>query len=145
MSDIEETLVLGSQEATMIINSKYDLTSKAMLLRGQRPLIIGDSYSLQITLQNSDETAFDLTDYTITFTAKYMYEDADVDSIIQKVGAIVGDPTAGVFSISIANDDVDSYNIVRGYYDIQLQDGDSVVTVLVGEIEWLQDVTKTVT
>lgn len=144
MTAYAETIQLGSQSFSVTINSKYDLTSEAMQLRGQRPLFVGDTYVFTFTLTSAAGVAVDLTAATITFTAKYRYQDLDADKIVQKTGVIVAPATNGVFTVTIAKGDVSSYNLVRGYYDIQIEQSGQVTTVLYGEIEWLQDVTKTV-
>lgn len=137
-----ETIQLGSQALPVIINSKYDLTYEAMMLRGQRPLVIGDTYVMTFTLTSASGVVVNLTGSTITFTAKYRYQDLDSQKIIQKTAALL-DPTHGIFTVSIAKADVSSYNAVRGYYDIQMELSGAVTTVLFGEIEFVQDVTKT--
>jgi hypothetical protein len=141
MADLVETILeLG---ATFVIKQgRYNLTADAMKLREQRPLHCGDKYTFEFALQNADGTARDLTGCTVRLTAKYAYEDADVESIIQKTGIIAAPPTDGIVTIEFAKTDVPGPQSIRGYYDLQVADAsDDPETFIYGDIEWLPQVT----
>lgn len=141
MADLVETILeLGA--SFVIKQGRYDLTADAMKLREQRPLHCGDKYTFEFALLNSDETPRDLTDCTIKFTAKYSYEDSDLESIVQKTGSIVGDPADGIVTIELAKTDVPGPQSTRGYYDLQVADvSEDPETFIYGDIEWLPQVT----
>ena len=102
----------------------------------------GDTSVITITVTNEDETAYDLTDYTMTLTVKEEKTDADADAKIQ-VEATISTPASGVGVISLTPTHT---GITPGkyYYDIQINNGTSVVkTIELDTFTILQDVTVT--
>jgi VCBS repeat-containing protein len=145
MSAITETIkALGA--SFVIKQGKYDLTADAMKLRDQKPLHCGDKYVFTFTLQESDGSAKDLTDCTVRFTAKYAYGDTDNEAIVSLTGTIVNPPgTDGIVTITIAKTTVVGPELIRGYYDLQVDDASNdPETFIYGDIEWLPQVTITV-
>lgn len=109
-----------------------------MAYRSQRPLYIGDDYTLEFILTDSAGVAVDITGATIKFTARSKFQ--DVTPIVQKT-ATVTDPTAGKFTIAIVKTDVTGTDLLRGYYDIEMTLAGSVTTILSGVVEFNQAAT----
>jgi hypothetical protein len=145
MADLTEDLYATTNELTVIIQGKYDLTQAGMVARNQKPLVIGDDFTLQFNLKTSAGAAVNLTGATITFTAKYRTQDTDLQSTLQKAGTIIAPATNGSFTITVAHTDLSALtSTAKGIYDIQVQIGSVVTTVLFGDIEFIADSTKTI-
>lgn len=132
--------------ATFVIRQgRYDLTESAMRLREQRPLHCGDQYIFTFTLQNDDESEYDLTGKTVRFTAKYAVGDTAAEAILSLTGTIVNPPgTDGVVTVTIASTDVTGPELIRGYYDLQVAtDATDPETFIHGDIEFLPNITET--
>lgn len=112
----------------------------------------GDDYSSTLTLTNSDTgAAIDITEYEFRLTVRTKDSLSDLDSqsedsssVINKVITEHTDPTNGLTTISIDNDET---NIAGGWYvyDIQMKDANgNITTILKGEFEVLNDVTRAI-
>jgi len=144
-ADLTEDVYSTDYEFIVIQQGKYDLTQAGMLARNQKPLVIGDDYTLQFSLKTSAGVAINLTTAAILFTAKYRTQDTDVQSTLQKSGSLVTPATNGTFTITILHTDLAALtSTAKGVYDIQIQIGTLVSTVLFGDIEFLADSTKTI-
>lgn len=145
MPTLTETIQrLGAD--TVITQGRYDLTADAMRLRDQRPLHCGDKYVFTFSLQNDDESEYDLTGKTVRFTAKYAVGDAGAEAIVSVLGVISNPPgTDGVVTVTIAATDVPGPELIRGYYDLQVAtDATDPETFIWGDIEFLPNITETV-
>jgi hypothetical protein len=138
---MNETIQLASEDY-IIYQGKYDLSIDALVLAGMRPIIAGDTYTLTFAIRDIEGAIVDLTDASIVMTVKYKYTDEDEDSIIQLTGAIATDNKS--FTLTIADDDIVSDDLIRGVYDIKKIVDEDVTTLLYGAIEILPPVTLTV-
>jgi len=107
----------------------------------------GDKYPFTATVVIDGE-AYNLTDTTMTMTAKWAYEDADGSAVFQKTvgdGITYTDATNGVAQIVILPADTSALPAVEGgvilKYDIELVDGAAKFTVARGDLLVLPDVT----
>jgi hypothetical protein len=100
----------------------------------------GDSGRLDVTVTQSDGTAYDLTGATLFLTVKNALADADSLAVIRKEVTAHDDATAGESHFEILTTD----NATAGVrlYDVQLKDSDNKIFTLFGGI-WkvLADVT----
>jgi hypothetical protein len=100
----------------------------------------GDSGRLDVTVTQSDGTAYDLTSCTLFLTVKNSLTDADSAAVIRKEVTAHDAPLAGESHFEILTTD----NATAGvrFYDVQLKDSDNKIFTLFGGI-WkvLADVT----
>jgi hypothetical protein len=100
----------------------------------------GDSGRLDVTVTQSDGTAYDLTGSTLFLTVKNALADADSLAVIRKEVTAHDDATAGESHFEILTTD----NATAGtrFYDVQLKDADAKIFTLFGGV-WkvLADVT----
>jgi len=100
----------------------------------------GDSGRLDVTVTQSDGTAYDLTGSTLFLTVKNALTDADSAAVIRKEVTAHDAPLAGESHFEIATTD----NATAGarFYDVQLKDSDNKIFTLFGGV-WrvLADVT----
>jgi hypothetical protein len=100
----------------------------------------GDSGRLDVTVTQSDGTAYDLTGATLFLTVKNALADADSLAVIRKEVTAHDDAEAGESHFEILTTD----NATAGvrFYDVQLKDSDNKIFTLFGGI-WrvLSDVT----
>jgi hypothetical protein len=100
----------------------------------------GDSGRLDVTVAQSDGTAYDLTGATLFLTVKNSLTDADSAAVIRKEVTAHDTPIAGESHFDIATTD----NATAGvrFYDVQLKDSTNKIFTLFGGI-WkvLADVT----
>jgi hypothetical protein len=100
----------------------------------------GDSGRLDVTVTQSDGTAYDLTGATLFLTVKNALADADSLAVIRKEVTAHDAPEAGESHFEILTTD----NATAGVrlYDVQLKDADNKIFTLFGGI-WkvLADVT----
>jgi len=105
----------------------------------------GDTPSFEVSVtDNTLESAFNLTDYTMRLTVKNNPEDTDEDAIIGPIEATIVSPTTGVglFELTAENTDVEAKDY---YYDVQIDNGTNVFTVIRASkgFEVVEDITKT--
>lgn len=129
----------------VIIQGRYNLTADALRLRDIRPIHCGDKYVFEFELQNSDESAYDLTGKTVRFTAKYVVGDEEASAIVQKTGVITNPPgTDGLVTVTLDPTDVAGPELIRGQYDLQVAtDATDPETFIYGDIEFLPNITET--
>jgi hypothetical protein len=100
----------------------------------------GDSGRLDVTVTQSDGTAYDLTGSTLFLTVKNALTDADSAAVIRKEVTAHDDATAGESHFEILTTD----NATAGvrFFDVQLKDSDNKIFTLFGGL-WrvLADVT----
>ena len=87
----------------------------------------GDTHKFDVTVKDSDDNIFNLTGYTMLFTAKASLTQ-DTDDIAST--AVISDPTTGIGSFTLLPTDT---NIDSGtyYFDIKITDGgNNVYTVI---------------
>jgi len=91
-----------------------------------------DTESINCTVTDEAGNPFDLTGYTMTLTVKKNHGDPDSSAIIQGTGTSLN-PTAGVGIIELTHIQTD---VPPGkyYYDVQINDGTSVVKTVVASI-----------
>ena len=105
----------------------------------------GDSREYLITFTDADSAVIDITGWTVYFTVKLSYMDADADAKITKDITTHYDPTNGQTKITLLTTDTD-IDPANYYYDIQAKKaaGD-IFTVMAGRIEILSDITRRMT
>jgi len=84
-------------------------------------LIQGDSKTYNLTFKDTAGTVLDISNWTILFTVKRCFSDADVDAIIQKT-VVIGAPPAGASgttSIELSHEDTEVLPQGNFYYSIQ--------------------------
>jgi hypothetical protein len=100
----------------------------------------GDSGRLDVSVKQSDGTAYDLTGATLFLTVKNALTDADSAAVILKEVTAHDDATAGESHFDLLTTD----NATAGtrYYDVQLKDSANKIFTLFGGL-WkvLADVT----
>jgi hypothetical protein len=100
----------------------------------------GDSGRLDVTVKESDGTAYDLTGATLFLTVKNALTDADSAAVIRKEVTSHDDAEAGESHFDLLTTD----NATAGtrFYDVQLKTSDSKIYTLFGAL-WkvLADVT----
>lgn len=124
-----------------IVQGAYDLTEAAMRLRDQRRLYAGDDYQFDFVYTDGAGSPVDVSSGTITFTAKYAPDDADVDAIVKKTGTITDGPN-GKFNVVLDESDVPGPENIRGIYDLQITIGAVTETIISGHIEFLANITQ---
>lgn len=109
----------------------------------------GDRAVFTLVLNDTAGEPIDLTDLTVTFTAKSMLLDADVDAIIAKTNGsgidVSETPTSGEIALILDSDDTEGLaDATRLYWDIQTDDGvGNIATPLMGKLVVSADVTLT--
>ncbi len=113
-------------------------------------MIRGNSKLFAFPLTDSDGDPIDLTDCTVTMTAKESYTDSDGAAIFQKTdgdGITVVSAVNGVITVDLEPGDTSSLTgrNVRLVYDIQVQtDAGRVSTPVRGRLTVQPDVTTTI-
>lgn len=110
-------------------------------------VIRGDSLTLNLTVKNTDGTAYDLTGYKVFLTVVSALDltagvTTDTTAVIQKTISPVPSPTLGIISIALSSTDT---NIAPGtyYYDLQFEDaGGSTTSVKADTLTVIADVTR---
>lgn len=102
----------------------------------------GDDEPFQITRQNDDGTAKDITGYTFWLTIKSSKEDSDADAVVQKTVTSHTDAVNGETTIDLTNADTDG--LAGSYvYDIQEKTASgNINTLLKGTMYFDEDVTE---
>jgi hypothetical protein len=92
----------------------------------------GDSGRLDVTVTQSDGTAYDLTGATLFLTVKNSLTDADSAAVIRKEVTAHDASEAGESHFEIATTD----NATAGvrFYDVQLKDSDDKIFTLFGGV-----------
>jgi len=92
----------------------------------------GDSGRLDVTVTQSDGTAYDLTGATLFLTVKNALTDADSAAVIRKEVTAHDAPLAGESHFNLLTTD----NATAGvrFYDVQLKDSDDKIFTLFGGV-----------
>jgi hypothetical protein len=92
----------------------------------------GDSGRLDVTVTQSDGTAYDLTGATLFLTVKNSLTDADSAAVIRKEVTAHDAPLAGESHFDLLTTD----NATAGvrFYDVQLKDADNKIFTLFGGV-----------
>jgi len=92
----------------------------------------GDSGRLDVTVTQSDGTAYDLTGCTLFLTVKNALADADSLAVIRKEVTAHDAPESGESHFEILTTD----NATAGvrFYDVQLKDSDNKIFTLFGGV-----------
>lgn len=104
-------------------------------------------FSVVVTL---DDVAYDLTDCSLWFTAKYKYTDDDDDAVFQKTlgdGITVTSAPQGLAAIVISPTDTDALSLIKTvlFWDLQLvDDSGNVYTIASGNLIVNPDVTQSI-
>ena len=101
----------------------------------------GDTRTFRITVKDNG-SAFDLSGYSCYFTVKADKNDADADAIIGPItGSIV---VAANGTVDFELDETDTaVEVGKYYYDVTVDDGANIFTVLESNITVVLDVTRT--
>ena len=100
----------------------------------------GDSGRLDVTVTQSDGTAYDLTGATLFLTVKNALTDADSAAVIRKEVITHDDATAGESHFDLLT--TDNATNGRRFYDVQLKDSAAKIFTLFGGLwQVTQDVT----
>jgi hypothetical protein len=104
-------------------------------------LIRGDDRTFALEFKK-DGVPQDITGWTIFFTLKRSLYDSDNDALIKKTVTVHTDPTNGKTEFSITSAETDSLSGTY-YYDIQYKDtGNKINTVMIGTMNFQEDVTR---
>ena len=100
----------------------------------------GDSGRLDVSVTQSDGTAYDLTGATLFLTVKNALTDADSAAVIRKEVTAHDDATGGESHFDLLT--TDNATNARRFYDVQLKDSATKIFTLFGGL-WTvtQDVT----
>lgn len=103
-------------------------------------LFRGDTFTFTVTIKDTDGVAFDVSEYTPKFTAKYRQKDTDAQA---KIGPITGSIVNGPEGIVIFTLSPTDTNIQPStyYFDVQISKVDDVHTVAHGKLIIIQDIT----
>lgn len=102
----------------------------------------GDDETVQLTRENSNGNAIDISNYEFWLTVKWDKSDADSDAVLQKNVTTHTDPTNGKTEFVISPSDTEDEAGVY-YWDIQEKTGAGHVNTLVeGNLIINQDVTE---
>jgi hypothetical protein len=114
-------------------------------------MIRGDSRRFAFPLTDAAGEPLDLTDCTITMTAKSAYTDSDAIAVFAKTDTngitVATDPTTGIIVVELESGDTSSLDsrIQRLVYDIQVQKSTGEVSTPVrGRLTVYPDVTTTI-
>lgn len=111
-------------------------------------MVRGDTLETTLTFTDADDNVIDITDWTIFFTVKkeeYLTDDDDSEAEISKSETIT-DGTSGQYTLTIDPEDTEEVDPGLYVYDIQIKKDDgSIQTVVIGNFEIIQDVTKETT
>ena len=114
----------------------------------------GDTLTKTITFYNSDDTVIDISDWIMKFTVKkaeYLTSDDDSEAEISISETIGASPAgiSGIWTLTITHDmttldSTTTKDVLPGNYkyDLQIVNGATVTTVMMGNFEITQDVTK---
>ena len=109
----------------------------------------GDTFQFTLTVTQNN-AAFNLTSATIRMTAKWRYDDADVDAVFtvstSTSGIVITNAAGGLATVTLVPSKTSSLpaNRVDLYYDIQVTDAsNNVYTVTDGTLIVLPDVSVT--
>jgi len=117
----------------------------------------GDTLTKTITFYNSDDTVIDISDWIMKFTVKkaeYLTSDDDSEAEISISETIGPTPAgiSGIWTLTITHDmttldSTTTNDVLPGNYkyDLQIVNGATVTTVMMGNFEITQDVTKEIT
>ncbi len=101
----------------------------------------GDTINIDVTIQDSNGTAVDITGYTFFFTVKTTKSDKDADAIITKDVTSHTAPASGQTRITLSSTQT-AVAVGVHYYDIQMKDTSDVITTIVdGKFIVNQDIT----
>ena len=104
-------------------------------------VIRGDTKKFNITVRDSSEAIFDLTGYSMKFTAKSALTLEDADAEISST-AVIANPATGIGAFTLTPTDTSIY-ISEYLYDIQISDGAAnVYTIVQGTFTVTQDITR---
>lgn len=104
-------------------------------------IIKRDTHKFTVTAKTSSGEIFDLTGYTMWFTAKLKATSDDADAIISSEAAI-SDPATGIGKFTLTPLDTDiAVGKDKYQYDVQISDGAiNVYTIVRGTLTVTQDV-----
>lgn len=107
-------------------------------------IIRGDSAEIDVTFEDADGVAINLTGKSVFFTVKELDDidgDDDSEAKISKKITSHSDPTAGKTQIALTAEDTDL--TPKDYlYDLQIVSGSEVISTTKDFMEIIQDVTK---
>lgn len=106
----------------------------------------GDTSTFTVTITTDGTTPIDVTGFTFLFTVDLNPDPLDsADNLFQLSvgsGITLSDPTNGVITLGITEVQADQTPDVY-FYDLQMTDtGSLITTILKGEYEVVQDITK---
>jgi len=102
----------------------------------------GDDKTWEVQFKNDAGTPIDITGWKVYFTVKEKDSDSDDLAKIKKDTEVHSDPTQGKSQIVLVPTDTEN---LKGnfYYDIQIKKATGeFITVIVGTLEVLRDVTR---
>ena len=111
----------------------------------------GDTLIKTITFYDSNDAVIDISDWIMKFTVKkaeYLTSDDDSEAEIS-ISETIGVGTSGIWTLTITHDmttldSTTTNDVLPGNYkyDLQIVNGATVTTVMMGNFEITQDVTK---
>lgn len=109
----------------------------------QIEIIRGDTPTLTIVFKDNLGVPIDISNYTVFFTVKTIYDDdsTDADALIAKTISSHTDSTNGITAISLTSADTD-LDAGDYYYDFQIKNGSTILSTKYGIIKVLPDITR---
>lgn len=111
-------------------------------------IIRGDDTTIELTYQDADGNAIDLTGATVYFTVKSAFDDddTDADAIISKDITSHADPTNGRSDIVLTDEDTDVALSEHYIADVQIKNAAGAITTSsIFSVEVTGDVTRRIT
>lgn len=103
----------------------------------------GDDEDLEITYNDANGNAQDITDWTFWITVKADIDDSDADAVFQNKVTTHDDPTNGVTTIPVNAADTDGEGGNTHVYDLQRKDASgNIKTFLAGQFHVVKESTE---
>ncbi len=93
-------------------------------------LVRGDDQNLAVTVQNPDGTPYDLTDCTLTFTARVGTYFGEIVPTYPIVTTVHADPTAGLSQIAFTPENTINMGSDPYFFDIKLTSAADLISTL---------------
>jgi hypothetical protein len=138
------------------MSQQYDIVASDLIEKGYRPIHAGDDYEHRFTVTRSS-SALDLTGAKIWFTVKENSVESDAEAKLQLTSddtteIEITDVEGGIFLVKFkgsGGSQKDTSDLEgKWIYDIQVKLGApdlTVITIAYGQIEFLQNLTRSTT
>jgi len=114
------------------------------------PIIRGDDYTINIEVTSTDAdgvtTAYNITGAKLWFTIKKRQDQEDAGALIQKTVTSHDNAAGGLTHFSLTSAETTLFDLEAYYYDIQMKTAaGKVMTISIGQIKIIYDITRTTT